>query len=288
HRALSSYALRAFRDCEVTSLTLGECRGVRNGWVRELLQATPCGRCIVTLDLSSCTGLTDTGLSDLPALRSLESASLRRCSGLGAEATLCLSNSPGLETLSLAHCPLLDDAAIGNLAGLSRLRSLELEGCENISDEGLRLACRLPSLTCLNASRCHGLTVDGLAGLEQAAGGLKRLNLGWCAGLVRGSAAAGRAREEESEDEDDEDDDDGGGDSDDEGLGGGRRRRRRRRRRGRWVLPVLPKLERVCLARLSAAERPRPVRVRQAHGEWGAHAVGPPRPRNPRPQQLQV
>ncbi|CAN0253369.1 unnamed protein product, partial [Ectocarpus sp. 13 AM-2016] len=135
HRALSSYALRAFRDCEVTSLTLGECRGVRNGWVRELLQATPCGRCIVTLDLSSCTGLTDTGLSDLPALKSLESASLRRCSGLGAEATLCLSNSPGLETLSLAHCPLLDDAAVGNLAGLSRLRSLELEGCE-VSETG--------------------------------------------------------------------------------------------------------------------------------------------------------
>lgn len=41
-------------------MALGECRGVRNGWVRELLQATPCGRCIVTLDLSSCTGLTDT------------------------------------------------------------------------------------------------------------------------------------------------------------------------------------------------------------------------------------
>lgn len=60
HRALSCYTLGAFRDCEVTSLALGECRGVRNGWVRELLGATPCGRFIVTLDLSSCTGLTDT------------------------------------------------------------------------------------------------------------------------------------------------------------------------------------------------------------------------------------
>lgn len=70
------------------------------------------------------------GLSELPALKSLESASLRHCSGLGGEATLCLSNSPALETLSLAHCPLLDDAAVGNLVGLSRLRFLELEGCE--------------------------------------------------------------------------------------------------------------------------------------------------------------
>ncbi|CAM9121530.1 unnamed protein product [Scytosiphon promiscuus] len=191
HRALSCYALRAFRDCEVTSLALGDCRGVRNGWVRELLGDTPCGRFIVKLDLSSCTGLTDTGLSELPALKSLESASLRHCSGLGGEATLCLSNSPALETLSLAHCPLLDDAAVGNLVGLSRLRYLELEGCENISDEGLLLACRLPSLTCLNASRCHGITVDGLAGLGQAAGRLRRLNLGWCMGLsMRGNDAA--------------------------------------------------------------------------------------------------
>lgn len=70
------------------------------------------------------------GLSRLPALKSLESASLRHCKGLGGEATLCLSNSPSLEMLSLAHCPLLDDAAVRNLAGLSKLSSLELEGCE--------------------------------------------------------------------------------------------------------------------------------------------------------------
>lgn len=49
-----------------------------------------------------------------------------------------------------------------------------------ITNEGLRLACRLPSLTYLNASRCHGITVEGLSGLKQAAKTLQRLNLGWC------------------------------------------------------------------------------------------------------------
>ena len=60
HRALSCYVLGAFRECEVTSLSLGGCRGVRNGWVRNLLGNTPCGEFIVSLDLSSCSGLTDT------------------------------------------------------------------------------------------------------------------------------------------------------------------------------------------------------------------------------------
>ena len=60
HRALSCYVLGAFRECEVTSLSLGGCRGVRNGWVRNLLENTPCGTFIVSLDLSGCSGLTDT------------------------------------------------------------------------------------------------------------------------------------------------------------------------------------------------------------------------------------
>lgn len=95
------------------------------------------------------------GLSELSALENLEAASLRYCRGLGAEATLCLSNSPGLEMLNLAHCPLLDDAAIGNLTGLSKLRFLELEGCE------VRAACLL--LLCsdfLLLYTCHLCTSD--------------------------------------------------------------------------------------------------------------------------------
>lgn len=70
------------------------------------------------------------GLSCLLALRNLESTTLRHCHGLGAEATLCLSNSPHLEYLSLAHLPRMDDPAIGNLSGLSKLCSLDIEGCE--------------------------------------------------------------------------------------------------------------------------------------------------------------
>ncbi|CAN0208845.1 unnamed protein product [Pylaiella littoralis] len=292
HRALSCYTLGAFRDCEVTSLALGECRGVRNGWVRELLGATPCGRFIVTLDLSGCTGLTDTGLSKLLALESLESASLRHCSGLGAEATLCLSNSPGLERLSLAHCPLQDDAAIGNLAGLERLRSLELEGCENISDEGLRLACRLPSLTCLNASRCHGITLEGLAALGNAKDRLQRLNLGWCMGLARAPGlSSGDADDYGYDDESGDDENDGGdGDGGEERRGESRRRRRRRgRRSAEWALPVLPKLERLCLARLVLRDRgPGPDGVRPADRARGGKALFPPSPRVLEPQRLQV
>lgn len=60
HRALSCHALEAFRECEVTSLSLGGCRGVRNGWVKHLLADTRCGQFIVNLDLTNCAGLTDT------------------------------------------------------------------------------------------------------------------------------------------------------------------------------------------------------------------------------------
>ncbi|CAN0159865.1 unnamed protein product [Ascophyllum nodosum] len=281
HQALSSYTLGAFRNCEVTRLSLGGCRGVRNGWVRRLLGDTPCGRSITWLDLSTCTGLTDTGLSQLPALRNLEAASLRHCVGLGAEATLCLSNSPCLETLSLAHCPLLDDAAMENLARLSKLRSLEIEGCENITDRGLRVASGLPSLTCLNASRCRGITVEGLACLSRAAPRLRRLNLGWCPGLaanrnrsggVEGRRAGGvgggigRGGGENDDDDDDEEDDEDDLDVDGAGRGqlweGGQQQRQveiegeeekwddgGRGRRREWALPPLPRLEDLCLAR---------------------------------------
>lgn len=136
---------------------------------------------------------------------------------------------------------------------------------KNITDEGLRLACKLPSLTCLNASRCHGITLSGLDGLAPAAGRLRRLNLGWCTGLGCTAAAAAAAAAGGAGDDGGDGGDGGGGvvvgGSDDvvvEGGGGGMAGDAgdggdggaRRTRRGEWALPVLPELERLCLARL--------------------------------------
>lgn len=89
---------------------------------------------------------------------------------------------------------------------------------QNITNEGLRLACRLPSLTCLNASRCHGITVEGLAGLGQAANRLKRLNLGWCRGLAgrRVDSGSGSDREDQDEGEEEAEEDAFDGELDEE------------------------------------------------------------------------
>lgn len=134
------------------------------------------------------------------------------------------------------------------------------QNCQNITNKGLRVACRLPSLTCLNASRCRGITVEGLASLAHAAKRLRRLNLGWCPGLAapRGrmsisdgglpdapveEAAADEARETEEGVlsmvgvEEDAEGEEGCDEEKEEDAG------------GEWVLPPLPKLEKLCLAR---------------------------------------
>ncbi|CAN0015631.1 unnamed protein product [Discosporangium mesarthrocarpum] len=220
--AISVPALHAFKSCEVTRLSLEGCRGVHNWWLSPLLQGTPLGKCLVHLNLSGCSSLSDSGMGGaLGSLPCLHCVSLRGCRGLGEESVMALvEGSPKVVSLILSHCPCMGDRAVHALAGMEGLQSLEVEGCEGVTDVGLAHAAELPSLTKLNVSRCHQITPQGLPSLSLAQG-LKQLNLGWCGHLVAGAETA----EEEEEGEEAQD------------LQGG------------WMLPNLPQLERLCLAR---------------------------------------
>ncbi|KAH8607555.1 putative leucine rich repeat protein (LRRP) [Trypanosoma vivax] len=155
-------------------------------------------KCLRTLDLSHCTGITDVSpLSELSSLRTLD---LSHCTGITDVSPL--SKLSSLRTFDLSHCTGITD--VSPLSTLSGLEVLNLSGCTGvasgvdslcslrmlrelrlsrlaINDAVLRDIVVLKCLRTLDLSHCTGITnVSPLSTLS----GLEVLNLSGCADIT--------------------------------------------------------------------------------------------------------
>jgi ABC-type transporter Mla MlaB component len=112
---------------------------------------------IQTLNLSACSNISDQGLANIAAMRSLKSLDLSNCDRLTGAGLACLQALTGMTSLNLAHCEGVDDAGLAHLSHLPDLQSLDIRNCQQISGIGL---AHLPPkcLKSLVLSGCNRLT----------------------------------------------------------------------------------------------------------------------------------
>lgn len=179
HRILKTFRVRevGFEDCPVVS--------------DELIASLSTSRTLESLTLKSCTGCGDIGLATL----------LISQSALPPYSLLTSPDGWGLDqliALRILENPTLDGAWFGFLpAHLPKLRKLDLSGCGKISDLALGVILRAaPNLSHFQAERCAQFS--GLHfSLSRAVGiwsGLAHLHLGHCTSLVDSGLQAFAAR----------------------------------------------------------------------------------------------
>ncbi|CAF98896.1 unnamed protein product, partial [Tetraodon nigroviridis] len=129
------------------------------------------------LSLSGDWRITEKGLADLLAVRTLRSLDLSGCPRVsGAEMAKGLKGSGGaagapLESLNLNGCICIRDSAVLALARLlgASLRELDLTSCVHLTDLSVRsITTHLRKLAVLRLARCPEITDRGLLGMAEA------------------------------------------------------------------------------------------------------------------------
>ena len=104
------------------------------------------------LDLTDCSGISDTGLGYLQRLQRLQRLDLSYCAGLTDKALVPVAALESLQELSLASTP-ISDAGLKYLRTCTDLRNLGLRYCEGITDAGLAYLAALRGLREIDL--CH-------------------------------------------------------------------------------------------------------------------------------------
>ena len=115
---------------------------------------------LITVNLSFCGSVTDTGIKFLSKMMSLRDLNLRSCDNISDIGLGYLSEGVArLSALDVSFCDKVGDQGLGFLAqGLFSLRSLSLNAC-NISDDGIqRVVTALHDLTTLNIGQCSKIS----------------------------------------------------------------------------------------------------------------------------------
>jgi len=190
YRGMSDAGLAHLQQLkQLRCLTLTGCQKIGNLAVSNLLEALSN---LQSLDLSSCSEITDAALASLRHMKYLQHLNLRCCSGItdaGIEVlpvtllTLDLSETRGitpaglpvLSTLRLLtsldlSCKHLNDEALQHLSELVHLQHLKLGsyyGGNGITGSGFRYLSKLTSLISLDLRSAKQLTAEGLAHCAQ-------------------------------------------------------------------------------------------------------------------------
>lgn len=120
------------------------------------------------LDLSSCTKLTDLGITQTIRYQELKSINLSLNHSLKDASILSIAaNNPSLEEINLSQCHFISDKCIEKLAKLPRLTSLNISGCDHLTDRSidfLHLYCK--RLKHLDVSLCNGISPVAVERME--------------------------------------------------------------------------------------------------------------------------
>ncbi|XP_060085765.1 F-box/LRR-repeat protein 2-like [Ylistrum balloti] len=120
------------------------------------------------LDLSACSKITDTGLTQVIKFKELRSLNLSMVQITDLTVHSVTSNNPSLEHLSLAQCAALTDDAIECVAKrLPRLTSLDISNCDKLTNKSIQfLKEHTRRLRTLDVSFCKNISVSAVDDLE--------------------------------------------------------------------------------------------------------------------------
>ncbi|MBN3317881.1 LRC29 protein, partial [Atractosteus spatula] len=121
------------------------------------------------LDLSACSKLTDSSITQVVQFPDLRKLSLSLLSEITDRSLLSVSqHCRGLTSLSLSHCPGLSDQGLAGAAPhLQRLQHLQLACCDGLSNRSLTvLAQHCRRLRTLDVSMCKKITMAGVDHLQ--------------------------------------------------------------------------------------------------------------------------
>ena len=133
------------------------------------------------LNLSFCSGVSDSGLRYLAKMPTLRELNLRSCDGVSDMGVGYLAQGGSRVTaIDLSFCGVADQGVIHISQGLYHLRTLSLCNC-NISDDSLqRLVRTCHDLDTLNIGQCSRITDVGLQALSQHLQHLRCIDLYGC------------------------------------------------------------------------------------------------------------
>ncbi len=131
---------------------------------------------LISLNLSFCQGISDSGFAHLVRLRSVLKLGLQstQISSAGVRA---LGQLPALTRLSLRECKQIDDSHCADLCRVESLRELDL-ACSSLSDAGAMQLAILPALVELDVSSTR-VSATGAVELLRSRR-LRVLNLSGC------------------------------------------------------------------------------------------------------------
>jgi len=166
------------RSCRaLTDAGIGHLAGVSN------VMTAPYGTVVLEhLVLQDCRNLTDQALLYVSkGLPNLKTINLSFCSGVTDTGLRYLAKMPHLVELNLRSCDEISDIGIGFLAeGGSRVKSLDFSFCPRMGDQALlHISQGLFHLRSLSVCACN-ITDEGLCKLIRTAHDLDTLNIGQC------------------------------------------------------------------------------------------------------------
>nr|POE84257.1 f-box/lrr-repeat protein 20 [Quercus suber] len=127
-RCLTDVSLKAFRDCALQDVFLGEYPGVKDSWMDFISSQ---GSSLLSVDISG-SEVTDSGLA-------------------------LLKDCPNLQTFAFNYTDQLSEHGLKHISGLSNLTSLSFKKCDAITAEGMRAFSNLINLEKLDLERCSGI-----------------------------------------------------------------------------------------------------------------------------------
>ncbi len=163
----------------ITSINLSSCSKITDAGLAHLSNLTS----LSLLDLGYCRNITDAGLAHLSKLTLLSLLDLRGCTNITDAGLAHLSKLTLLSLLDLGWCSNITDAGLAHLVTLTSLSSLNLYWCNNITDAGLAHLSKLTSLNSLMLAGCENITDAGLAHLSKLTS-LRSLNLSVCTNIT--------------------------------------------------------------------------------------------------------
>lgn len=137
---------------------------------------------LVSINLSFCISVSDSGLKNLAKMSSLRELNLRSCDNISDIGMAYLAEGGSrITTLDVSFCDKIGDQALHYISqGLFNLRSLSLSSCQ-ISDEGIfKIAKTLHDLETLNIGQCSRLTDKALLAIAESMEQLKCIDLYGC------------------------------------------------------------------------------------------------------------
>ncbi|KAK6942200.1 Leucine-rich repeat [Dillenia turbinata] len=140
--SLNEASLKAFQDCALEDIFLGEYPGVKDSWMNVISSQGPS---LLSIDLSG-SDVTDSGFC-------------------------LLKNCLNLQALTYNYCDQISELGLNHISGLSNLKFLSLTKNNAVTAEGMRTFSRLVNLMKLDVERCsqiHGgfVHLKGLSKLE--------------------------------------------------------------------------------------------------------------------------